>query len=221
MSKPIIVLKVKPKRFDDVSTLSMAVYESMNGNANFVSPQPSLLTLKTATDEMRGAMTAWGTIGHRGSHSDYVDLVGKSQYVYNLLSQLGKWCMTAVDPNLPDLEQEAILTSSGFPLRSTPKSQGFLAMPGHLHRVVAYNLEQEKVKLAWIKPQGVVTYTNINNYVVYRNTVADFFTSTLIAMPSKTSYIDVPGQGTWYYWVAAVNNKGKGVTSEVLEVKVA
>lgn len=221
MSKPIIVLKIKPTRFDDVSALAETVYLKMTGNANFANPQPSLTVLRTAADEVIYALTQWGTKGHRGAHVDHVNLTGKALLLHQLLTQLGKWCMSAVDPNLPDGEQAAILLSSGFPLRSRPKPQDFLAMVQNFRRVIPFNLELEKVKLKWKKPLGVAVNTNVKSYLVYRNTVPDFFTASLIAMPTKTNYIDMPGAGAWYYWIAAVNNKGAGVTSQLLEVKVA
>ena len=216
MDKPKIAIKLRQNDYDGISTLAGAVLLSMNANPNFINPQPSLATLQAATIEMRDAITQWGTIGHRGSHADRVNLTGKAMKLHGLLTALGAWCMSTVDPEMQYGDQAAILLSSGFPLRKQRAPQGMLAAPEKFRQLIQKNLSLQQVKLKWAKPLMVAVSNNVKSYKIYRSASPDFDTAANIDLVQATSYIDQPGAGVWYYWVVAVNNKGDGVKSEMI-----
>jgi hypothetical protein len=192
----------------------------MNLNNNFINPQPSMAIIMASTDDVTEALGKWGPVGNRGSHQDYVVLQLKSKTLHMRLTQLGAWCMSSLDVGLSYADQAAILVTSGFPLKNPGAHVGKLEMVQGFHRVFAGNLNEWDIKLKWSKPLGVATITNVKSYIIYRNTTNSFSTSSVIAAVPNTTYIDVPGTGSWFYWVVPVNNMGNGVPSQAVIAKI-
>lgn len=221
MKKAIIVIKLRPKQFSKILNLAKTVYESMLLNPGFINPQPTLPALKTAADELREAISKWGRTGNRGSHADYVNLATKAGYLHDLLTQLGEWCMSSIPADMPFTEQATLLGSTGYALKNAKTPQGMLEAVQNFNRIFARNVQEWQVKLRWNKPLNVANNNNVKSYVIYRSKVNEFSSATIINVVSKTSYIDEPGSGTWFYWITPVNNKGQGIISEGATARIA
>ncbi len=221
MSKPIIVLKLHPRAFSKTLELAQTVSASLTSNPGFVNPQPSLAVLNAAITELEGALETWGDTGNRGSHADYLNLSAKAARMQRILKQLADWCMSAVDPDLPNPERAQLLATTGFALKGLRSPQGKLEAVQNFHRFFARTVRENQVKLRWTKPLNVVTNSNVKAYLVYRSRHEVFSTASILSATSHTTYTDEPGAGTWYYWVTAVNNKGQGVVSEMVTGRIA
>lgn len=221
MSKPIIVIKLKPKDFRGILNLAEGVYENMHLNPNFISPQPTLAALQAATADLTDALAIWGDTGNRGSHAAYVNLTVKAGRLHKMLTQLGDWCMSSVDADIPYPEQSVILGSSGFALKNAKSPQGVLEAVQDFRRFFARTVKENQVKLRWKKPLNVAVNNNVKAYVVYRSATNEFSAAIIIGVAALTTYIDEPGAGTWFYWITPVNNKGQGVKSEVVTARIA
>ena len=63
---------------------------------------------------------------------------------------------------------------------------------------------------------------NVKFYKVFRNTLANFSTATIIGTPTRTTFTDTPDASTvFYYYVVACNTDGDGVVSDVCVVATA
>lgn len=221
MNKPIIVIKLKPKHFSKLVALAESVYAGLDMNPDFPNPQPTLADLSLSIAEVKNAMAGWGEKGNRGSHVNYVNLMTKAIHLHSILTQLGEWCMSSMNSALPYPEQRVLLESTGFELKRAKTPQGVLEAVQNFRRFIARNIPEGQVKLAWRQPLNVTTPTNVKGYVVYRSKTEVFSTAIVIAVSSKASYIDSPGPGKWFYWVTPFNNKGEGVISEIVTVRIA
>lgn len=101
MAKPIIKLGVPATKYTTLIALAERVQASMAGNLFFPIPSPTLLVLAALTTACQSALTAWGTVGHRGSHQDLVNLrsaafalrnalIQETNYVTNVVPTHGK-----------------------------------------------------------------------------------------------------------------------------------
>ena len=216
MEKPTIVIKLKVKQFSAILALAETVYENLNGNSHFVSPNPSLAALQAGIINLTTCLERWGVKSNRGSHEDYVNLENAARQMHTMLGQLARYCESTTRTNVPVGDQEAVLSSTGFALKKPKTPQGVLEMVQNFHRFIARNVKQGNVKLRWEMPLNVTTHTNVKCYDVYRNTTNDFATATLIKTVTTGTYTDAPDAGKWFYWVVPVNNMGYGVTSHVV-----
>lgn len=220
MEKPKIVLKIKVKQFSAILALAKSVYENMNGNPNFIAPNPSLSVLQTDIADLTDAIAKWGVVGNRGSHADHVDLENKAAQLHRLLWQFANYCMNTVSQTVPVEDQASVLISSGFPLKKPRTPQGALEMVQNFHRFIARKVRRGNVKLRWAKPLNVTTITNVKCYKVYRSATNDFAAAVCIKHVTAATYTDAPGAGAWYYWVVPFNYMGNGVTSKAVVAKV-
>jgi hypothetical protein len=220
MNKPVIVLKVGYKKFRDVYDLALKVYNNMDGNTHFNNPQPSLVTVLNASNALGDVIVKWGDTGNRGSHKDHLDVIYRSRLLHSLLTQLGAWCMSSLDPGMGYPAQTTILATSGFPLKNARSSVGRLQAVREFERIFARNVGEDQVKLRWKKPLGVAISTNVKSYIIYRSASLNFSTASIIDCVQITAYKDKPGEGTWYYWVVPGNTNGFGVISERVVARV-
>lgn len=219
MKKPVIVIKVTAKQFKALAALIQYVLLNMLGNLEFITPSPALIAVQAALTDLQAAIAAWGVKGNRGSHATYVSLKVKSTFALALLTQLGEYCMTVVDPNSSFDVQTTLLLSSGFPIKNASIPVGMLGMVENFRRVFSATVSLNNVKLRWRKPLNT-SRGNVKSYLIYRNTTNNFASATFLTSVQPSTYIDSPGTGIWYYWVAATNNSGNGITSNVVVVNI-
>ncbi len=128
--------------------------------------------------------------------------------------------MSSLDPNLSNEEQKVLLSTTGYPFKSDGSPQGILEQVQNLHLFIARNIRQGYIKISWKKPLNVTTRSNVKSYLVYRSAANDFSSASAIASVTQTTFTEAPGIGEWFYWVAAINNKGNGVVGSSLIAEV-
>jgi hypothetical protein len=204
-----VKIGVSPTDFNGISVLASAVIAGMTANpVNFPAPNPSLVTLTAALASLNTAITNWGLVGNRGSHSDWLALSAAAMIMRNDLLLESAYVDNLVDPNTPYGDQVAFIVSSGFSVRDLPTPQGVLNAPQDLHRNMSNSISENDIQLRWKKPLGLTSPGNVKFYKVLEDGVE-------IANPTKTS-ITLSGRvhGTTYtYTVIACNDDGDGAIS--------
>ena len=220
MGKPTTIIGVKISDYAGILNTINRVVASLTGNAEFTTPSPLLATLTADATALDSAIALWGPVGNRGSHADlvalraaartaYDDLLAEAQYVQNTAQ---------IAAGTDYVAMAAIIATSGFAIKNAPMPQGILGAPQNLHRFFANNISLYTPKLAWKKPIGLTSPNNVKSYQVFRNTVNNILTATVIGTSSKTSFIDTTAlAGTAYwYWTKGINAAGAGTESNVL-----
>jgi hypothetical protein len=224
MRKPQIVIKLRPENPAGLANLGNRVIVALTANANFTTPAVSLANLGLAVTAVLDAIALWGPVGNRGSHANVVDLRLKSVTLANLLRAEADYVQaTAAIAAGSDYEtMAAIMTTSGFDLKSNGGPQGVLEAVQNFHRFISRSLAPNQVKLKWKKPLNVANVSNVKSYRVLRGTTSVFSDAVEIGNPTKASFIDTNNgvTTTWFYWVVAVNSAGDSAPSEVVSVTV-
>jgi hypothetical protein len=68
LSKPTISLKLAEKTDGELLTFSNTIAAGLNGNLNYTTPSPTLIDFGSDITDFSDALTAWGSVGNRGSH---------------------------------------------------------------------------------------------------------------------------------------------------------
>lgn len=209
-----VALGVRYQQYNLLRTLGQTVVLSMTGNLNFATPSPTLAVLQAAVTALSAAITAWGTVGSRGSHQDLVNLRNAALALYKLLQQEAAYVQNLVDPDADQLTQSAFILSSGFQIRQLPAPQGVLNPVQNLRQFFKSNINLRYVALRWKKPLGLLSAQNVKSYTVYRGTTANFTDVTTISLATvkRVTYIDTTAVAatTYWYWVIGNNTDGQG-----------
>jgi hypothetical protein len=215
-----VKIGAKYTQYDLMRTLGQTVVLSMTGNLNFPAPAPTLASIQSAVTALSNAITAWGTVGNRGTHQDLVNLRNASLALLKLLQQEAAYVQNLVDPNADELTQSAFILSSGFSIRQLPSPQGVLNPPQDLRQFFKPNINIRFVALRWKKPLALLSPNNVKSYTVLRGITADFTAAVEIGIVKKVTIIDttaVAGTSYWY-WVVANNTAGPGAESVPVEI---
>lgn len=217
MAKPTIANNFQRLSFQGLYDFVTIVLASMTGNPSYTTPNPTLISLGTLATALNDAIVAWGPVGNRGSHAQYVALQLAAKNMKQGMVQLAEYCMNTTPYNL------AALSTSGFVLRNTNTPQGVLQAPVGAHRSIVPTLTIRQNKILWKKPLGVTINGNVKVWNIYRGVTPIFADAALIGSSTKRSFVDEPNITTpvpnyVYYWVAGVNNQGVGVPSDVVQV---
>lgn len=215
MAKPTIANNLQRLSFQGLVDYARIIIAALTGNALYAAPNPTLIDMGTSADDCQAAITAWGPVGNRGSHAQYVALVLAANALKQNLVQLAEYCQNTTPYDL------AALSTTGFNLRDANTPQGVLQAPVGAHKFISPDLTIQQNKLLWKKPLGVTVNSNVKVYNIYRGITPVYADAALIGSATKRSYIDTPSitpaPAKVYYWVAGVNNAGVGVPSNVVE----
>lgn len=224
MAKPKIRFFVSKNNYQGVADLANSIFANMTGNLNFPSPLPTLINFQAAITALEAAITAWGTVGNRGSHAQLMAVRTASNAVYAMIVQLAGYVMSCVNPLASYADQASFITTSGFSVKNTGTPQGVLEVVQNLHQVFAANIPIHSVKLDWKKPLNLKSPGNVKAYQIARNTTgANPVFADIIGSTTKTNYLDKnPAQsGTpSYYFIAACNDAGNGPWTNALTIIV-
>jgi len=196
------------------------------GSAFYLTPFPTLVNVSSAKLALDNAITAWGPVGARGSHSDLMILRSASLTLYNLLVQEAGYVLNTVIAFGGDYSiQSSNLILSGFGVKNPPTPQGLLGVPQNLHQWFKNSISIYHVGLRWKKPLNLTSPGNVKEYIIYRGNQDGFTnpTTSKIASSTRTSFIDknpiVGGSSpTSFYWITAVNTAGEGAPTASLPV---
>ena len=77
----VVANRVRNMSFQSQADFLAAVIIGLTGNLTFPTPPVSLVDLGTAHDAFQDAIDAWGIVGNRGSHAQYVTLLAAQAIV--------------------------------------------------------------------------------------------------------------------------------------------
>lgn len=223
MSKVRIKIGVKYQQYDAMRTLGQTVVLSMTGNLNFPTPSPTLATIQSAVTALSNAITAWGTVGNRGTHQDLINVRNASLTLLKLLQLEAAYVVNSVDPNADQLTQTAFILSSGFSIREIAAPQGVLNPAQNLHIFSKQNINLRYVALRWKKPLGLTSPGNVKSFTVLRGITNVESAAVAIGQTKKVTFIDTTTAPatTYFYWIIANNAAGQGAYSVPVTVTTA
>jgi len=194
---------------------AQTIVSDMTANANYSTPNPTLIAIGTLISDFSAALTAFGSTGNRGSHLEAATLLTTRAALEDGLTALANYCMTTTP-----YDRDAFL-SGGWEVKKESTPSFVLQAVQFLHQFLSRDVNYGQVKLRWKKPLDTPRDV-INAYNIYRNTTAIFGTATHIATVTKTTYTDSGlTQPFYYYWVVPIGASGYGVTSDVCLATVA
>ncbi len=214
-NKPTI--KIRLARLSNTALISFtnSLITNMTGLIFYPTPNPTLLVIQNDLTAFSNKVTAWGTVGNRGSHQIHVELLAARATLMVDLTALANYCETTTPYN------ETAFTSCGWEIKNPKSLTGPLPAVQNLRQFLSRTISYGQVKLRWKRPLNTA-FGVVNAYNVYRNTVSNFSTATLVATVTKTSIIQSGlTLNTYYYWVVPVGASGAGVTSDVCLASVA
>lgn len=215
LGKIKVKVGVKYTAFQALHDYLITVVLSMTGNLNFPTPSPVLSSLTSAATALQNAITAWGVVGNRGSHLDYMNLRATALTAYNLLKQEAAYVQNTIDPTATESAQSSFILSSGFSIGQLPSPQGVLNPPQDFRQFFKQNINLHWIGLRWGKPLGLLSKNNVKSFTIYRGLTGVFADATELTTVQKVTYIDKTGlpATTYTYWVVANNSAGQGALS--------
>jgi hypothetical protein len=202
MRKPQIAIKLSPKKYAGLANLGNRVHSSMTGNVNFTTPAVTMAALQAAITDVENGLALWRPLGNRGSHNDLTALQEKSLTLSQLLKAEADYVQTtaqlAAGSDYPAMA--AIMTSSGFELRSDGSPQGVLEAVENFHRFISRNLAPNQIKLKWKRPLNVTSKANVKSYRILRGTTNVFSAGVEIGATTRTSFLDTNSTGASQTW---------------------
>lgn len=148
-----------------IAALTANVIAGLTANpGNFPAPFPTIVTLTVDLLALNNAITAWGIVGNRGSHADWVALEAAALTMRNDLLLEADYVNNLVDPTQPYAVQAAFIATSGFSVKNLPMPQGVLGMPLNLHRQMSDAISENDIMLRWNKPIGLTSPNNVKSY---------------------------------------------------------
>ena len=204
-NKPTIKLRLARLSNTALQSFAETLVTNMTGSAFYTTPNPPLATIQADITAFAAKVTEWGSVGNRGSHQSHVEL----------LAALANYCETTTPYN------ETAFVSCGWEIKNPKSVTGPLPAVQNLRQFLSRTISYGQVKLRWKRPLNTA-FGVVNAYNVYRNTVSNFSTATLVATVTQASIIQSGlTLNTYYYWVVLVGAAGAGVTSDVCLASVA
>ncbi len=214
-NKPTIKLRLARLSNTALESFTTALITNLTGNAFYATPNPPLATIQTDLTAFSNKVTAWGSVGNRGSHQTHVELLTARATLMIDLTALANYCEITTPYN------ETAFVSCGWEIKNPKSLTGPLPAVQNLRQFLSKTISYGQVKLRWKRPLDTA-YGVVNAYNVYRNTVSTFSTAALVATVTKTSIIQSGlTLNTYYFWVVPVGASGAGVTSDVCLASVA
>lgn len=223
VSKPLVKIGVSKLKYAALSAYASNVTALLLANiASYPTPLPALAGVNGDIDALNSAITLWGPVGARGSHQNLLALRQAALVVYTDLQQLAAYVQNTVDPTTSYSDQAAFIALSGFGVKNPPSPQGPLAAVQTFGQLIQAKISPYTPKLKWKKPIGVISPGNVKAYQVFRGTAAAFGSATLLAVTTKTSYVDTSAARStiYWYWVVPINSAGSGVVSSAVNIAV-
>jgi len=214
-NKPVIKLRLARLSNPALISLTDTLITNMTANAFYVTPNPPLATIQTDLTTFTDKVTAWGSVGNRGSHQTHVELLAARAVLENDLTALANYCETTTPYN------ESAFVSAGWEIKNAKTLIGPLPPVQNLRQFLSRTVSYGQVKLRWKRPLNT-PFGVVNAYNVYRNTTSNFSTASLVATVTKTEIIESGlTLTTYYYWVVPIGAAGAGVVSDVCMASVA
>jgi hypothetical protein len=179
------------------------ILSKLTGNVNFITPNPSLASVKSAVDALE---QSYENASHGGTLLTQ-DMYAKQQTLLDLMKLLGAYVQNASGGDATKIN------SSGFSMRSTNRLPADLAAPINLKAIVS--AMPNNINLKWKRVKGN------KMYVVQMTSVADAQSGWgTIGMVTKTKFTATGLTAGHKYWfrVAAQNSVGQSAYSDVAQL---
>jgi len=198
-----VALKLRDKSLDDKLTLNSTVVESMTGNANFATPNPPLVDLTGAADDIvaKRAEVAAAETELATRMSELETLVEK---LVQLLTQEASYVQNIT------LGDEAKILSAGMPVKGQSAPVGPLPAPGNL-RITGGDLDGT-IDCMWNPVSGRDTYI-----AEHATAVGGPWTQFYVSKKSSATASGLVSGQAYYVRVRAVGAAGPGPWSDIAQ----
>lgn len=176
----------------------------MSGNANYTTPNPTLIVLGTLITAFSDALTAWGTPGNRGSDVAKMALLDARTALEDGLTQLANYCENTTPYNA------TAFISGGWQVKNAAVPIGPLPGAVNVRTMIGKEIPNGAVKIRWNRVNGARTY----NVLRSDDNGATFH---VVAMITKASFINtgLDCSKIYRYVIQAVGAAGIGADSDV------
>lgn len=200
--------------FQSLADFSQAVHDAMVTNAvTFPSPPVDMVTFQADITALDAAITAWGTVGARGSHADYLALLSARQAILNDLDALGGYVQGVARANFPGsyVDQQNVVLLAAMRSKSDSNRLALWGVVNDFTVLVKQNLLGTGIiHLRWKKPDvppGALSKPASYNVYVSDDNLTFAFDSNV----TSTSFSPTVGSGVHkYFKVAPVSAAGEG-----------
>ena len=217
----VVANRTRQMSFQSLADFVAAVILGLTGSVTFPTPPVSLVDLGTHHDTLQDAIDAWGIVGNRGSHAQYVALLSAAQQCIVDMTATAGYVQTTSRTAFPGSisDQTAAVLSAGMRAKNPSNALPTWGAAQNLRQLLKQNLQGSGyILLKWAKPLVLPgAESKPPAYNVYSAaTPTDPF--LFIATVSTTSYLDtLAGLGVQkYYTIRAVGASGLGVETAAI-----
>jgi hypothetical protein len=203
MRKFKVKLSLHRKPIEAKVEMGRSIYDSMNGNPDFVSPSPTLVALKSVTDVLEAAFIERQT----GAHIAVAAMHTAEDAFDKLMTALGAYVDNTAQGNA------TLILSAGMQTRRPKSSVG---IPAKVEGLQGRPLDVlGMIQLRWKKVYGKKSY---NIYMKVDGESDEQY--VLIAQSTKATVVVSGLESAQYYWfrVEAFGAAGKGAVSDAAKV---
>jgi len=208
------VIKPRLARYSHAGLLafSQTIASLMNGNLNYVTPNPTILDLNGLIADFSDALTAWGPVGNRGSRVQYQAVLDTRDLLETGLTALSSYCETTTPYN------KAAFLSGGWEVKRESVPVGLVGPVTGFHQFISRLVPSGAVKLNWALPAGAPS-RSVAVYRVMRSLTADINAAEQIGLTTKTTFTDLEAgtRPSNFYWIIPVSVAGNGGVADVVQ----
>jgi len=186
----------------------------------FPTPPVSTGDFQTDIDALDATIVAWGSVGARGSHADYVNLLGAAQQVINDLDAEAGYVQSVARASFPGSynDQKSIVLLAAMRVKNDSNRLALWGAVNDFQQLVKPNLLNTGfVHLKWNKPN--VPAGAMSKPPAYNVYISDDNITYTSAGTTSATYFNVNiGTGTpKYFKVAPVSAAGEGAPSSAIQ----
>lgn len=216
----VVANRARTLTWQSLNDFCTGVIGAMTTNAvTFPAPPVPLVDFSSDNNDLNAALTAWGAVGNRGSHADYIILLAAAQQVLNDLDAEAGYVQTVARASFPGsyLDQVSTVLLAGMRAKDDSNRLAVWGAVNDFEQLVKPNLLNTGfVHLKWKKPNvspGAMSRPPAYNVYVSDDNI----TFTTAGTTSSTSFNPNIGTGVRkYYKVAAVSSAGEGALSSAI-----
>jgi hypothetical protein len=201
-----------------VNDFAQNVHDSIDGNAFFITPSPSVSDLQSAIDDF--TTTYQARVTSQGGKV-IVNAVRTTRVALDRI--LAAMCeyVSSIAAQFPDSDPlggtttGTVVDSSGFPRQEIPAPLGILPAPADMRAKIAKNIPAGSFHAIWNKVEGANAY-----HVKVKGTGADAgYLDTFTTTRAKAIVSGLTPGGLYEENATAVNAAGMGVESNTLTIR--
>jgi hypothetical protein len=199
-------IKINREGYKTIYALTSTVVAAMTGNANFVTPLPTLATITAAGTSLKDAMAFMGQKRNRSSRIKKVDCQAKALAAKSLLDALLNYVIqTALQAAAGDMAAfNTIVTSSGFGLKDVRSINPRAQIATFVRQDNSKLHPGNEGRLNWKRPLGLIKGAKVAGYnILIGGVIVQTTTKTNTIIPT------VPGVNTDVV-IVPFNSRGQG-----------